>query len=62
MLVAFISPVKFSKSDGFSSVKFRAKFEVLCTMYKNHFGQSLRITRNQTFSTTNLVAHKEEIR
>ena len=47
MLVAFSSPVKFSKS-GFSGMKPRAKFEVV--QQKQFLSrQSLRITQNQTF-------------
>ena len=52
MLFAFSSTVNFSKIF-FSGVKFRAKFEVLCTTYKYNYCRSLRITRSQTFSTAN---------
>ena len=46
ILVAFSSPVKFSKSV-FSGLKLRAKFEVV--EQKQFLScQSLRITRNQT--------------
>jgi len=58
MLVAFSSPVKFSKS-AFSGVKFRAKFEVVQQK------QFLSVAANQSksdFSTVKFVADSEETR
>jgi len=59
MLVAFSSPVKFSKSV-FSGVKFRAKFEVVLqkTISVSRC-ESLEISR---LSTVKWVAHSEETR
>ena len=59
MLVAFKSPVKFSKSV-YSMWNFVQSLKLCC---KNNFCQSLWITRNQTLiSTVNWVAFREEIR
>jgi len=58
MLVAFSSPVKFSKSV-FSGVKFRAKFEVVLQK------QFLSVAANHSksdFSTVKRVADSEEAR
>ena len=58
MLVAFSSPVK-SSTSVFSSVKFRAKFEVVLQR------QFLSVIANHSksdLSTANLVSDREEIR
>ena len=43
-------------------MKFRAKFEVLCTTYRKNNSQSLRITRSQTFFLPQTVPDSVEIR
>ena len=56
MLVAFSSPVKFSKSV-FSGVKFRAKFEVVL---QKQFPSVAANHSKSDFSTVKWVANSEE--